>query len=110
MVRSLVYKGRCCLMQSRHFLRLYVAGATARSRLALRRVYQLCEAELKNHYELEVIDVYQQPELARDNQIVATPTLVKEFPLPARRFIGNLPNTARLFGGMNLDTKGESAL
>jgi len=80
------------------FLRLYVAGATTRSREALRRVYQLCEAELKGNYELEVIDVYQQPELARDNQIVATPTLVKEFPRPMRRFIGNLVNTTGLFG------------
>jgi len=83
--------------EGKYFLRLYVAGATARSRLALRRVYQLCEAELKDSYELEVIDVYQQPELARANQIVATPTLVKEMPPPVRRFIGNLSDTARLF-------------
>jgi circadian clock protein KaiB len=75
-----------------------VAGATARSRQALRRVYQLCEAEMKDNYELEVIDVYQQPELARDNQIIATPTLVKEFPQPMCRFFGNLLNTTGLFG------------
>jgi circadian clock protein KaiB len=81
----------------KYFLRLYVAGATVRSRQALRRVYQLCEAELKDNYELEVIDVYQQPELARKNQIVATPTLVKELPSPVRRFIGDLVNTAGLF-------------
>ena len=82
----------------KHFLRLYVAGATARSRQALKHVYQLCEAELPGNYELEVIDVYQQPELARENQIVATPTLVKESPAPVRRFIGNLLNTVGLFG------------
>ena len=81
-----------------YFLRLYVAGANSLSRQALRRVYQLCETELKDNYELEVIDVYQQPELARINQIIATPTLVKEFPLPVRRFIGNLRNTTDLFG------------
>lgn len=74
-----------------------MAGATARSRQALRRVCQLCEAELKDNYELEVIDVYQQPELARENQIVATPTLVKESPRPVRRFIGSLVNTTGLF-------------
>jgi circadian clock protein KaiB len=74
-----------------------VAGATARSRQALRHVYRLCEAELKDRYELEVIDVYQHPELARDNQIIATPTLIKKFPLPVRRFIGNLMNTTGLF-------------
>jgi circadian clock protein KaiB len=87
-----------------------VAGATARSRQALRRVYQLCEAELKDNYELEVIDVYQQPELARENQIVATPTLVKEFPRPVRRFIGNLLNTAELFGDLGASAKGSLAL
>ncbi|MDO8544229.1 MAG: circadian clock KaiB family protein [Opitutaceae bacterium] len=96
--------------EGRHFLRLYVAGATTRSRQALRRVYQLCEAELKDKYDLDVIDVYQQPEMARDNQIVATPTLVKEFPLPARRFIGNLANITRLFGELELVTKVETAL
>lgn len=94
----------------KYFLRLYVAGATARSRQALRRVYQLCEAELKDNYELEVIDVYQQPELARENQIVATPTLVKEFPKPVRRFIGNLLNTTGLFGDLGLADNGKIAL
>ncbi len=84
-------------LQGRYFLRLYVAGATARSRQALKHVYRLCEVELKDNYDLEVIDVYQQPELARDNQIIATPTLVKELPLPVRRFIGNLMNTTGLF-------------
>lgn len=83
-------------------MRLFVAGATARSRQAVLRVRQLCEAEMKDNYELEVIDVYQQPEAARDHQIVATPTLIKEFPLPARRFIGNLLNTTDLFGETDL--------
>jgi circadian clock protein KaiB len=96
--------------EGKYLLRLYVAGATARSRQALRRVYQLCEAELKDNYELEVIDVYQQPELARDNQIVATPTLVKEFPLPVRRFIGNLSNATRLFDELDLSTEEKIAL
>jgi len=73
---------------------------------AVRRVRQLFEAELKDNCKLEVIDVYQQPILARDGQIVATPTLVKEFPLPVRRLIGNLANTARLFVGLDLVTKG----
>jgi len=96
--------------KGKYFLRLYVAGATTRSRQALRRVYQLCEAELKDNYELEVIDVYQQPELARDNQIVATPTLVKELPLPIRRFIGNLANVTGLFAELDLDPKGRIAV
>lgn len=87
-----------------------MAGATTRSRQALRRVYQLCEAELKDNYELEVIDVYQQPKLARDNQIIATPTLIKEFPRPVRRFFGNLLNTTGLFGAAELGAMGKSAL
>jgi circadian clock protein KaiB len=79
-------------------LRLYVAGATTRSRAAIRRVYQICEAELRDRYRLEVIDVYQQPELAIKNQIIATPTLVKERPLPTRRFVGSLAAATNLFG------------
>ena len=91
----------------RYVLRLYVAGATARSHQAVLSVRRLCAAELKNNCVLEVIDVYQQPILARDGQIVATPTLVKEFPPPVRRLIGNLANTTRLFVGLDLVTKGK---
>ena len=89
----------------KYVLRLYVAGATARSRQAVLRVHQLCETELNGQYDLKVIDIYQQPNLARDNQIVATPTLVKEFPRPVRRFIGSLLNTTGLFDGLDLITK-----
>lgn len=94
----------------KYVLRLYVAGATARSRDALLRVRKLCEAELKGEYDLQVIDIYQQPILARDGQILATPTLVREFPNPVRRLIGNLSNTTGLFFGLDLDTKGKAAL
>jgi circadian clock protein KaiB len=90
----------------KYVLRLFVAGATARSHQAVLRVRQLCEAELKDNCTLEVIDIYQQPKLARANQIVATPTLIKEFPRPVRRFIGNLLNTAGLFAELDLVTKG----
>jgi circadian clock protein KaiB len=91
----------------RYVLRLYVAGATDRSRRAILRARELCDAELKEGYQLEVIDVYQQPILARDGQIIATPTLVKEFPRPVRRLIGDLSNTSGLFVGLHLDTKGK---
>ena len=94
----------------KYVLRLFVAGATARSRQAVLRVRQLCEVELKNICKLEVIDIYQQPKLARANQIVATPTLIKEFPRPVRRFIGNLANIAGLFVELDLITKGKIAL
>ena len=94
----------------KYVLRLFVAGATARSRQAVMRVRQLCEEELNDNCELQVIDIYQQPELARDNQIVATPTLIKEFPRPARRSIGNLLNTASLFAELDLIPTGKVAV
>jgi circadian clock protein KaiB len=90
-------------------LRLFVAGATDRSRQAILRVRQLCEAEFDGNFSLEVIDVHQQPILARDGQIIATPTLVREFPRPVRRLIGNLSNSAALFVGLDLDTGRKAA-
>jgi circadian clock protein KaiB len=93
----------------KYILRLYVAGATDRSRRAVLRARQLCENELGGDVELTVVDVYQQPILARDGQIVATPTLVRVFPQPVRRLIGNLSRTAGLFVGLDLGTKGKTA-
>ena len=91
-------------------LRLFVAGATDKSRQAVLRVRQLCAAELKSNCTLEVIDIYQQPDLARDEQIVATPTLIIAFPPPLRRFIGNLKNITDLFISLDLLEKGKVAL
>ena len=91
-------------------LRLFVAGATARSRQAVLRVRQLCERELKDNCTLKVIDIYQQPSLARKNQIVATPTLIKELPRPVRRFIGNLANLTGLFVELDLIAKDNIAV
>ena len=89
----------------KHILRLYVAGATERSRQAILRARQLCEDDPTGSFELEVIDVYQQPILARNGQIIATPTLVREFPRPVRRLIGNLSDAAALFVGLDLSPK-----
>jgi len=94
----------------KYILRLFVAGATNRSHQAILRVRQLCAAELKDKCDLEVIDIYQQPGLARENQIVATPTLIKEYPQPVRRFIGNLVNTAGLFDEFDPDVKTRTAV
>ena len=88
----------------KYLLRLYVAGATARSQRAIVRARQLCESELKGNYELEVIDIYQRPILARDGQILATPTLVRRFPAPVRRLIGNLADIDGFFIGLDLNT------
>jgi circadian clock protein KaiB len=92
----------------RYVLRLYIAGATQRSRRALARVRHLCDVDLQGKCDLEVIDIYQQPARARDGQIIATPTLVKEFPPPMRRFIGSLESSARLFIDLDLQTRGET--
>jgi circadian clock protein KaiB len=89
---------------------LFVAGATARSQQAVLRVRELCETELQDNCTLEVIDIYQQPALARTHQIVATPTLIIELPKPARRFIGNLTNITGLVVELNLSTKVNVAL
>ena len=89
-------------LPGRYVLRLFVAGATVRSRQAVLRIRQLCEEQLKGNCDLEVIDIYQQPGLARAHQIVATPTLIKESPAPVRRFIGNLLNTTGLFAELDL--------
>ena len=91
-------------------MRLFVAGATARSHQAVLRVRELCEAELNDNCTLEVIDIYQQPALARTNQIVATPTLIIEFPKPMRRFIGSLTNLAGLAIELDLAAKSKIAL
>jgi circadian clock protein KaiB len=93
----------------KHVLRLYVAGATERSRQAVLRARRLCEAEFGARFELQVIDVYQQPILARDGQIIATPTLVREFPKPVRRLIGSLSRASALFVGLDVETGARAA-
>ena len=103
-------KSRATRAKRKYVLRLFVAGATDKSRLAVMRVRQLCGAELKGTCDLKVIDIYQQSHLARANQIVATPTLIIEFPPPLRRFIGNLANITGLFVELDLITKGKIEL
>lgn len=93
----------------KHVLKLYVAGASVRSRQAIQRARQLCDGELKGRCTLEVIDVYQQPILARDAQIIATPTLVRELPRPMRKFIGALASTTGLLAGLELSPKARAA-
>jgi circadian clock protein KaiB len=89
----------------KYVLRLYVSGITPRSTRAIENIRKICEENLKGRYELEVIDVYQQPELARSEQIIAAPTLIKKLPLPLRKFIGDLSNTERLLVGLEIKEK-----
>lgn len=89
----------------RYVLRLYVTGSTPRSTLAIRNLKSLCEEHLLGRYQLEVIDVYQRPTLAKDEQIVATPTLIRVLPTPIRRLIGDLSNEERVLLGLDLRPK-----
>jgi circadian clock protein KaiB len=85
-----------------YVLRLYVTGMTPRSTRAISAVRSLCEEFLAGRYDLEIIDVYQQPNLIRDEQVFATPTLVKKGPEPQRRLIGDMSNRERLIHGLGL--------
>ncbi len=87
---------------ARFALRLYVTGLTTRSTQAINTVKDLCEAELKGRYELEVIDVSKRPDLAKQENIIAAPTLVKTLPLPLRRLIGDLSDKERVLIGLDL--------
>lgn len=89
-----------------YVLRLYIAGNTPTSARAVANLTKLCEARLQGRYELTVVDLYQTPEEARGEQIVAAPTLVKKLPLPLRRLIGDLSNTNRVL--LALDIKPEA--
>jgi circadian clock protein KaiB len=91
--------------QQRYVLKLYVTGASRMSRQAIERVRAVCELRVHDRYELEVVDIYQMPALARDEQIVATPTLIKVLPAPLRRFIGNLANIEKILFGLDLREK-----
>jgi len=86
----------------KHVLRLYVTGTTPRSVSAIRNIRKICEEHLKGAYDLEVIDIYQQPVLARGEQIIAAPTLLKKLPLPFRRFIGDMSNIEHILLGLDL--------
>ena len=88
--------------QAKYVLRLYVSGSTSKSALAIENIKRICEQHLKNRYDLEVIDIYQLPGLAREEQIVAVPTLIKRFPLPLRRLIGDLSNPKKVLLGLDL--------
>lgn len=89
-------------LAERYVLRLYVTGMTARSIRAIENVRKICEQHLHGRYELEVIDIYQQPTLAKGEQIIAAPTLIKKLPLPLRRVIGDMSNTDRVLLGLDL--------
>ena len=89
----------------KYLLRLYVAGTSPRSIRAILNARTVCDENLEGRYELEVIDIFQQPALAKDEQIVAVPTLIRKLPLPIRRFIGDLSDRDGLLIGLDLKRK-----
>jgi circadian clock protein KaiB len=88
-----------------YVLRLYVAGMTPKSTLAVTNIKKICEEHLAGRYSLEVIDLYKRPALADGEQIIAAPTLLKKLPLPLRRFIGDMSNTEKIIVGLDLRPK-----
>lgn len=90
----------------RFVLRLYVTGSTVRSSQAVANVRSLCEEYLPGRYDLEVVDIYQQPGEAAKDQVIAAPTLVKELPMPVKRLIGDLSDRDKVIVGLNLSHSG----
>jgi circadian clock protein KaiB len=86
-----------------YFLQLFVTGILPNSTRAIENIKAICESHLKDRYELEIIDIYQQPSLAAAEGIVAIPLLIKKFPLPQARLIGDLSDTEKVLKGLHID-------
>lgn len=91
--------------EKEYVLKLYVTGVTRRSQTAITNLKTICDQYLAGHYDLEVVDIYQSPLLAKKAEILAAPTLVKQLPLPARRLIGDLSEQGKLLMLLNLKPK-----
>lgn len=90
------------MSKEKYVLRLYIAGMSPRSTEAIENIKRICDKYLPGRYQLEVIDVYQQPIFAKEGQIIAAPTLVKELPPPLRKLVGSMSNIERVLVGMDL--------
>lgn len=90
---------------SKVILKLYVSGHSARSRQATENLRRICETELQGQYDMEVVDVLEHPQLAEDEKIIATPTLIKTLPPPLRRVIGDLSNTEKVLLGLDIQVE-----
>ena len=91
---------------SKYLLRLFVTSASSRTATAIANLKRICEQELQGQYELEIIDVLEYPEMAENEKILATPTLIKSLPLPLRRVIGDLSNTEKVLLGLEVRSQG----
>jgi len=90
------------VVPARYILRLYVTGMTSRSERAVSNLKSICEQYLKDDYDLEIIDIYQQPARTKGDQIIAAPTLIKQQPLPVRRIIGDMSDRGQVLLGLGL--------
>ena len=90
---------------SEYILRLYVSGSTLKSKLAVANMKQVCEQHLRGRYDLEVIDIQRHAQLARDEQVVAVPTLIKQLPIPLRRLVGDMSDLNKVLFGLDLITR-----
>jgi circadian clock protein KaiB len=102
-------KRRSAARPESYLLKLYVSGGTARSTRSILNLRGICDKYLAGRYKLEVIDIYQQPELAAQGQVIAAPTLVKRLPLPLRRLVGDFSDAERVIKGLSITTAGLSA-
>jgi len=89
-------------LQAKSVLRLYISRSTLKSKLAVKNIKRMCEQHLKGRYDLEVIDIRQHANLARDEQIVAVPTLIKRLPVPLRRLVGDMSDLNKVLLGLDL--------
>jgi circadian clock protein KaiB len=94
--------------KTRYVLRLYITRNTFRAQQALRNIKKICEEELHDGYDLEVIDIFQQPELARQDQVLAAPTLIRKHPLPVRKLVGDLSNRDKVVVGLEIMPEGKA--
>jgi circadian clock protein KaiB len=93
---------RSPLRRAKYILRLYITGSSTRSLKAVQNLKRICDEHFPDDYDLEVIDIYEDPEAARAEQIIAAPTLVKKLPRPIRKFVGDLSNTQKILIGLDL--------
>lgn len=103
--RKVTKAGKTAKVEKEFMLKLYITGSTIQSQLAIENIKKVCEEHLKNRYELKIIDIYKHPTLAKDEQIIAVPTLVKKLPIPLRRFIGDLSDVSEILLGLDIKPK-----
>jgi circadian clock protein KaiB len=94
---------------SKYILTLYVTGTSPRTKVAIDNLNRICEQELEGRYELEIVDVLEHPQRAEDEKILATPTLIKQLPLPLRRVIGDLSDKEKVLLGLEVRPNGDSS-